>query len=131
ETLAEARLRPLTIDRVGASSGCFVTGLRRTQETDCAIEPLLTGLHVGLAPEFERTRGMLQSAARQRTPGTAQTDAVEQLRARNLALTEQVAQLVQQQQTVDATLQTLRLRYANLSSSVLGKLTVRYWNLRR
>ncbi|GAB3813164.1 hypothetical protein GCM10028820_07450 [Tessaracoccus terricola] len=131
ETLAEVDLPAMSVDRVATRRGRFVTGFRRPIAGDVGVGPLLTGLRTGVEPLIRSQRDLLHAdAARGSAPRPADAERAE-LNARIATLSGQLAALEANHHARGAELANLRTRYRNLSRSLLGRTTIKYWNLRR
>lgn len=131
ETIAEAGLPTLTVDRVATRRGRFVTGLRRPLEGDVSVGPLLVGLRTGLEPLVRSQRDALQAEAQRGSAPRPEEAARAALETKVAALAEQVAALEAAARAREAELAHVRTRHRNLSRSLLGRATIKYWNLRK
>src|SRR5690606_19775787 len=116
---------------VATRRGRFITGFRRPAEHDVSVGPHKVGLHSGLEPLLRSLRNALLAVVpRGAKPDAAQVEQAR-LNARVAELSEQLAAAQRTNAARDAEFQHLRARHRNLSRSLLGRATIKYWNLRR
>ncbi|RMB61233.1 hypothetical protein [Tessaracoccus antarcticus] len=120
EAIAGSTLpQDLEVHVVASLKRLSVTGLRVQGGEGSSLQPLLVGLRAGREPLWQEQEERLLAAG---------AHALEQARE---SVGEREEQLAAHATALEGELAALQKRYANLSNSTLGRVTTKYWALRK